>query len=55
MHISNMDQYPAMQVILTDLENDEKEYLDPTKINEKVKGLSNQLTPELIELGKQVV
>ena len=55
MHIPNMDQYPAMQVILTDLENDEKKYLDPTKINEKVKELSNQLTPELIELGKKVV
>ena len=45
-----------MQVILTDLENDDRSHLvDPTKINEKVKKLSNQLTPELIELAAQVV
>ncbi|MBK97668.1 MAG: hypothetical protein CL672_02615 [Balneola sp.] len=55
MHVSNMDQYPAIQVLLTDLETDEKKYLDPTKINKKVKELSSQLTPELIELGKKVV
>ncbi len=55
MHVPNLDQYPAMQVILTDLENQEQEYLNPEKVNSKVKKLSEQLTPELIETGKEVV
>ena len=44
-----------MQVLLTDLEKDEKNYLDPAEINRKVKKLSDQLTSELVEVGKQVV
>ncbi len=55
MHVPNLDQYPAMQVLLTDLENDEKEYIDPKKVNQKVQQLSDQLSPELIETGKEVV
>ena len=55
MHVPNLDQYPAMQVLLTDLENDEYEYIDPKKVNKKVEKLSKQLTPEVIETGKQVV
>ena len=55
MHVPNLDQYPAMQVLLTDLEKDEKNYLDPAEINRKVKKLSDQLTSELVEVGKQVV
>ena len=44
-----------MQVLLIDLETDEKNYLDPAEINRKVKKISDQLTSELVELGKQVV
>jgi 1-acyl-sn-glycerol-3-phosphate acyltransferase len=55
MHVPNLDQYPAMQVLLTDLENDENEYINPSKVNEKVEKLSDKLTPELIDIGKQVV
>lgn len=55
MHVPNLDQYPAMQVIITELENDYAEYIDPVKANQKVEKLSAQLTPELIETGKKVV
>lgn len=55
MHVPNLDQYPAMQVLLTDLENEAKEYINPKKANAKVEKLSDTLTPELIEIGKQVV
>ncbi len=55
MHVPNLDQYPAMQVLLTDLENDVQEYINPEKVNQKVRRLSEQLTPEIIETGKQIV
>jgi len=55
MHVPNLDKYPAMQVILTDLENDVNEYLYPDKVNEKINKISPLLSDELIEVGKQVV
>jgi 1-acyl-sn-glycerol-3-phosphate acyltransferase len=55
MHVPNLDHYPALQVVLTELENDVEKYITPEIVNERVKKVSEQLTPELIETGKKVV
>lgn len=55
MHVPNLDHYPALQVVLTDLENDAHQYIDPGRVNEKIEKIDSELTPEIIETGKQVV
>lgn len=55
MHVPNLDHYPALQVVLTDLENDAHQYIDPDRVNEKIEKIDSELTPEIIETGKQVV
>lgn len=55
MHVPNLDHYPAMQVLLTELEHDVHQYIDPDKVNFKVKKISDLLTPELIQTGKEIV
>jgi len=55
MHVPNLDHYPTLQVVLTDLENDAHQYIDPGRVNEKIENIDSKLTSELIETGKQVV
>ncbi|MCR9133991.1 MAG: 1-acyl-sn-glycerol-3-phosphate acyltransferase [bacterium] len=55
MHVPNLDQYPAMQVVLTDLENDVSNYLNPDSANKNVAKVATVISEDEIEAGKNVV
>jgi 1-acyl-sn-glycerol-3-phosphate acyltransferase len=55
MHVPNLDQYPAMQVVLTDLENDVSNYLNPDTANKNVAKVATVISEDEIEAGKNVV
>ena len=55
MHVPNLDHYPAMHILLTEFESDVNEYIDPDKVNAKVKKISDQITSEIEEIGKKVL
>ena len=50
-----LDHYPAMHILLTEFESDVNEYIDPDKVNAKVKKISDQITSEIEEIGKKVL
>ncbi len=55
MHVPNLDHYPAMQVVLTDLENDVSNYLNPDTANKNVAKVATVISEDEIEAGKNVV
>lgn len=55
MHVPNLDHYPAMQVVLTELENEVDNYLDPEIVNERVEKVAAIISEDEIEAGKQIV
>ncbi|MBO6795068.1 MAG: 1-acyl-sn-glycerol-3-phosphate acyltransferase [Balneolaceae bacterium] len=55
MHVPNLDHYPAMQVVLTELENEVDNYVNPDIVNKNVEKVAAVITEDEIEAGKQVV
>ncbi|GAB5409806.1 MAG: hypothetical protein BalsKO_21710 [Balneolaceae bacterium] len=55
MHVPNLDHYPLHQIVLTDLENDTRTYIQPEIANENVAKIDAHITSELAETARQVL
>ncbi len=54
MHVQNLDHYPLYHVVLDDLEYKQEDLIDPKKANANVARITQKMTTETLETGKQV-
>ncbi len=55
VHVPNVDDYPAYQIILDELADDDTEITDPYLTNKRIDWLSNYLTEEDLEAGRELM
>ncbi len=55
MHVSKLDQYPLVKVVLDEMESDRAKLANPNYMNSLVDCLQSRQTPDLIEKAEEVL